>query len=217
MKLLVHTLPSPANIFPTWRAVARDDSKPEVTARVPVANPRPLPSAVSGPVRTVVIIAFCHSLFFLALWLFLCASAGAATSDHVGGMTELKASTYAPKASRDPFFVNLPQAPAPAGENKLSAASTMDEPPPVAPVTMIPVTFELQGTLYQSGNSTALINGSLATLNKQVALAVGDRVVKIVPVEISRERVKIKAGETVVELMMDKPQVTVDLPESVFK
>ena len=135
--------------------------------------------------QIVGILAFVQSLLFLVIWLWICASAGAATTPKVGFNPDLQQSRYDPVKQRDPF--------AKAGATT-AAGKTL---PAAARV------FHLSGILYQPGNPSAVVNDKLLTLNKTVTLNAGNGEVQVKAVEITRDRVVLEAGGQKVELRMN--------------
>jgi len=131
------------------------------------------------------ILAFVQSLLFLVIWLWICGSAGAATTPKVGFNPDLQQSRYDPVKQRDPF--------AKAGATT-AAGKTL---PAAARV------FHLSGILYQPGNPSAVVNDKLLTLNKTVTLNAGNGEVQVKAVEITRDRVVLEAGGQKVELRMN--------------
>lgn len=223
MKSLAHSVTAHhgAHVLPRWRAAVRDDLVGEEV--IPATESAPVPRSgltFSGPVRAVVILAFCQSLVFLVLWLVVCASAGASTVDDQPVGSEMRKSTYAPTRTRDPFVVPVPVVQEKPVAARVEPADTSDKPAeqPSAPVVnLVPVNFNLQGTLYQAGNPIALVNGAMLALNKSAMIMAGNHRLEVTPVEITRERVKLRAGDRTVELQMAKPRSTVDLPENLLR
>lgn len=141
---------------------------------------RAWPSAV----QWVGILAFAQSLVFLAIWLLVCASAGAGTTPQGGFNGDLQKSVYKPVKQRDPF--NLAGVTAPDSK--------------VLPTASI--ALHLEGILYQPGNSAAIVNGTLVTLNKTVSINGGNGEIQVKAIEISRNRVVLQAGDQKVELLL---------------
>ncbi len=159
-----------------------------VTATAPLAWDDELPAAVeqqtettlpgpdrsrrlAKPVHLVMLLAFGQSLLFLVIWLFVCASAGAATQKPATAAPvapELRPSVYQPVAVRDPFL--------PPG-TKLSGPAV---------VAVGADKFRLEGILWHPTRPSAIINSRLVELNRpaKVATAVGK--VEVEAVEITR-------------------------------
>ena len=146
----------------------------------PAAHRRSTGSAM----RTVAIMAFCQSLLFLLLWLAICVRAGAATPPQTTFQPYLIVSAYNPVTQRDPL-----------GKSGLSQESK------VAPG--VAVAFRLEGILYSPSSPSAIVNGTLVTLNKTVTLTDGNGQTQVKPVEITRERVVLETGGQRVELRLN--------------
>ena len=144
------------------------------------ANTRITASAM----RTVAIMAFCQSLLFLVLWLLICARAGAATPAKTEFRPDLVASAYNSVKPRDPF-------------GKVGAGKDFKALPGAA------VAFRLEGILFSAVSPSAIVNGTLVTLNKTVTLSAGNGEIQVKAVEITRERVVIEAGGQRVELQLN--------------
>lgn len=135
--------------------------------------------------QIVGILAFIQSLLFLALWLWICANAGAGTPPTADFKPDLQQSRYDPVKQRDPF--------AKAGATTADAKTL-----PAAALV-----FHLSGILYQPTNPSAVVNDKLLTLNKTVTLNAGNGEVQVKAVEITRDRVVLEAGGQKVELRMN--------------
>jgi type II secretory pathway component PulC len=132
-------------------------------------------------------MAFIQSLLFLVIWLWLCASAGAAATPKADFSLDLQQSRYDPVQQRDPF-----------GRTREVPAETNAAP-------AVPLAFRLDGILYQTTNPSAIVNDKLLTLNKTVALNAGNGEVQVKAVEITRDRVVLEAGGQRVELRINAP------------
>ncbi len=232
MKTNAHFLVAshPQPVLPRW---SHDTPhwQPDVTTRDTDNSARamhvpPAGACFSKPMRAVVVLAFCQSLFFAALWLLLMAQAGAAPANsQPSNSLNLVLSSFKPISTRDPFtkkqaaqhLATEVVVQEESSDRLEVAVPTEQTPPPPPKITMVPVTFQLQGTLYQSGNPSAIINGTLVFQDKTVTLTAGNRTFKVVPVEIGRESVRLHIGDRTVDLRMDRPQLTVELPDTVLQ
>jgi hypothetical protein len=131
------------------------------------------------------ILAFIQSLLFLVIWLWICASVGAATPPKVEFNPDLQQSRYDPVKQRDPF-------------TKAGATTAAAQAHPSAALV-----FHLNGILYQAADPSAVVDGTLLTLNKIVTLNTGNGEVQVKAVEITRDRVVLEAGGQKVELRMN--------------
>jgi hypothetical protein len=145
-----------------------------------------------GAFRIGVILAFAHSLLFLALFLFMCARVGAETTGKPEGyQASLKMSSYNPTTERDPFLKS---------GGLVKSGSTAQQP---APAVVVPASaFKLQGILYQPSSPSALVNDTLVTLNQSYVIQtlVGSVSVKVA--EVSPEKVVLLAGAQSIELRL---------------
>ena len=148
-----------------------------------VTGPFPQARRDSSAMRIVGILAFCQSLMFLALWLLMCAAAGAANAP-IEFVPDLKTSTYQPTNARDPF-----------AKPGIAMQATKTAP-------TIPISLQLQGILYQPANPSAIVNDKLLTLNKIVSFNTGNSEVQVKAVEITRESVVLDIGGQRVELRL---------------
>lgn len=142
--------------------------------------------AVSSAVRVAGILAFAQSVLFLALWLWLCASAGAAVPQKKAEFkADMQISKYQPGQARDPF------SPVGGYANPAAAAAS--------------VTLHLEGILYSATEPSAIVNGQLLTLNKPAKLdAGGGAEVKVMATVITRDRVVVEVGTSKVELFLNQ-------------
>jgi hypothetical protein len=140
--------------------------------------------------RVGVILAFAHSLLFLALFLFMCARVGAETTGKPEGLQgSLKMSSYNPVTERDPFLK-------PGGLVKPGSTAQ-----PTAPVMVVPASaFKLQGILYQPSSPSALINDTLVTMNQSYVLRTTVGSVSVKVAEVTPEKVVLLAGTQSIEL-----------------
>lgn len=134
--------------------------------------------------RWVGLMAFAQSLLFLAVWLLVCAAAGAAPTEKTGFHPELVVSTYEPTKTRDPF-------------GKVGGTT-----PEVKALPGTPIALQLEGILYEAANPAAIVNGRLLTLNKTVTLTAGNGEVTVRAVEITRDHVVLEAGGQRTELRL---------------
>jgi Tfp pilus assembly protein PilP len=136
--------------------------------------------------RIVGVLAFCHALFFLALFLFICARAGAAVSKSTPAL-QLNLSTYSAQAQRDPFGSEASK----SGKADISAT-----------VSAGADSFKLMGILYSPTNPSALINNELVELNKPVRVQIGQGEVEVKALAITRDTVVLEAGGHKMELRL---------------
>ncbi len=141
---------------------------------------RPLERTLSRHSRTdalrlVGLMAFGQSLLFLAIWLLICASTGAAGVNKVDFNPDLQLSDYRPAKVRNPF-------------GGMAAADAN-----VASMPIGALDFQLQGILYQSKNPSAIVNNQLLTLNKTVTLETGIGTVEVRAVAITRNNVVLES------------------------
>lgn len=143
---------------------------------------------LSGPLRVVGVLAFCQTILFLALLLFLCARVGAATESKPGHSLELVPSTYAAQNTRDPFGSQL------AGSTDTNGTAT---------VTSVGAdTLKLTGILYNTRHPSALVNDQLLELNRPVKMRTAQGELEIKALKITRELVVLQVGEQTMELRL---------------
>lgn len=142
---------------------------------------------LSTPMRIVGILAFCQTIFFLVLFLFMCARAGAATESKSAPSLELNLSTYSTKTSRDPF----------GSEVRTSARTTTAGTHAVGPESL-----KLMGILYNAASPAALVNDQLVELNKPVRVQTAQGEAEIKALVITREMVQLEVGGQKVELRL---------------
>jgi hypothetical protein len=142
---------------------------------------------LTGPLRIVTILAFCQTLFFLVLFLFICAWAGAATSEKPATNLELIASTYAPQKDRDPF-----------GSGSVESADASAK----AAASIESGMLKLNGLLYDRVHPSAIVNNQLVELNKPVTVQTEKGGVEVKALEITREIVLLEIGGRKVELRL---------------
>src|SRR5579862_1575547 len=130
--------------------VRREVSAPPDVCTPAVYQPKQGDSLFAS-MRIVGVLAFCQVIFFLVLFLFLCARAGAATASNSTHSLELTLSTYATQTARDPFGSEVPKAGDGAGA--------------VAARSVGASSFKLGGILYDATNPAALVNDQLVELN----------------------------------------------------
>jgi hypothetical protein len=143
--------------------------------------------SLSTSMRIVGVLAFCHALFFLVLFLFICARAGAAETKSTPAL-QLNLSTYAAQTQRDPFGSEVPKfaSTADVGTNVTAGADS----------------FKLMGILYSPTSPSALINNQLIEVNKPVRIQIGQGEVEVKALEITRDTVVLDAGGQKVELRL---------------
>jgi hypothetical protein len=146
-------------------------------------------SSLAGPVRLVRILALCQALFFVALFLFLCAHAGAETASQLNFTPELKLSSFTPQKQRDPFGGGLGK----VGEGSSPATTAAAS-----------AALKLQGILYQAGSPSAMVNNRLIQLNKPTTVSTDQGEMEIKAVEITRNTVVLEAGGQKVELRLNR-------------
>jgi hypothetical protein len=143
--------------------------------------------SLSTSMRIVGVLAFCHAIFFLILFLFICARAGAAESKSTPAL-QLNLSTYTAQTQRDPFGAEVPIA-----ANTTNSATT---------VTAGADSFKLMGILYSPTNPSALINNELVELNKPVRVQIGQGEVDVKALSITRDTVVLDVGGQKMELRL---------------
>ncbi|HUI08166.1 MAG TPA: hypothetical protein VL486_14290 [Verrucomicrobiae bacterium] len=134
------------------------------------------------------ILALCQALLFLALFLFLCAQAGAVTESNRLFNPELSRSVYAPEAVRDPF-----------GSGAARAAGVLDNEKAQAEV---PSVLKLKGILYHAVHPAAIVNDQLLELNKPVTVQTDQGGLEVRALQITREAVLLQVGGQRVELRL---------------
>ena len=140
--------------------------------------------SLSTPLRIVGILAFCQTLVFIVLFLFICARAGAATVGKPAPSLELSLSAYTPQNVRDPFGSEIPK----------SAGVTQQ--------VVGPESLKLHGILYSATNPSALVNDQLVELNKTARVHTGQGDVEVKALKITRELVVLDVGGQKVELRL---------------
>jgi hypothetical protein len=161
-------------------AMPETECKPDVRRRDTTGN-------LSVPLRVVGILAFGQAIFFLVLFLFICAWAGAATKGPPGPNLALTTSAYVPQMQRDPF----------GGGTQLADASGAK-----ANGTAAPGMLKLKGILYDPVHPSAMVNGELLELNKTVTVRTEQGDVEVKAVEITREIVSLDVGGHKVQLRL---------------
>jgi hypothetical protein len=153
-----------------------------------MACPRAGSGSLSTSVRIVGILAFCQAIGFLALFLFLCARAGAATGSNTVSRLTLTPSTYATQTQRDPFGAEISKASDATGGGSTRTAGAE--------------AFKLMGILYSAASPSALVNGVLVELNKTVRMQTTQGEVEVKAVTITRDLVVMEVGGQKVELRL---------------
>jgi hypothetical protein len=152
-----------------------------------VACQREASGSLSTPMRIVGVLAFCQAVFFLVLFLFICARAGAATEGKTVPSLELNLSTYAAQTQRDPFGSEAPKS---GGTGAKAAPSTGIE------------SFKLMGILYDAANPAALVNSQLVDLKKPVKVQTDQGEVEVKALTITRDTVLLEVGGQKMELRL---------------
>ena len=143
---------------------------------------------LSGPLTVVGVLAFCQAIFFLVLFLFLCARVGAATETKPGQSLELVLSTFTTQNTRDLFGSQS------AGSTDTNSAAT---------VTSVGAdTLKLSGILYDAQHPSALVNDQLLELNHQVKIRTAQGEVEVTALKITRELVVLQVGDQTMELRL---------------
>jgi hypothetical protein len=143
--------------------------------------------SLSTSMRIVGVLAFCHALFFLVLFLFICARAGATESKSSSAL-QLNPSTYTTQTQRDPFGSEAPNSANTANGGKTITAGADS--------------FKLMGILYSPTNPSALVNNELVELNKPVRVQIGQGEVEVKALAITRDTVVLEAGGQKIELRL---------------
>ncbi|HTS19416.1 MAG TPA: hypothetical protein VMP11_17700 [Verrucomicrobiae bacterium] len=143
---------------------------------------------ISASLRVVGVLAFCQAIFFLVLFLFLCARAGAATENKSEHGLELIPSTYTIQSTRDPFGAQAVGAPVTNGTPTVASVDTS--------------TLKLTGILYDAVRPSALVNDQLLELNRAVRMPTAQGEVEVKALSITRERVVLQVGGQKVELRL---------------
>ena len=150
--------------------------------------------SLSGALSVVRILAFCQALLFLALFLFICAWAGAVPVGKRSFNPELIQSVYAPEAVRDPF-----------GSGVVKSVSVLDgERVRAAAVSML----RLNGILYHAQHPAAIVNDQVVELNKSITVHTEQGEVEIKALQITREVVLLEVGGQRVELRLGGENAT---------
>jgi hypothetical protein len=144
--------------------------------------------STSTAMQIVGILAFCQAIFFLALFLFLCARAGAAPESKAESRLALTSSTYVTETVRDPFGAEVPKT-----SGTTAAGSTR---------TAGVENFKLMGILYNAASPSALVNNQLVELNKPTRVRTGQGEVEIKAVTITRDLVVLEVGGQKMELRL---------------
>ena len=153
------------------------------------ADCRPsLSTGLAAPMRVVGVLAFCQAIFFLVLFLFLCAQVGAATESKSGHSLELIPSTYATQNSRDPFGAQV------AGSTDTNGAGTV--------ASVGAGALKLMGILYDAAHPSALVNDQLLELNLPVKMQTAQGEVEVKALKITRELVVLQVGAETMELRL---------------
>lgn len=144
-------------------------------------------SSLSTPMRIVGVLAFCQAVFFLVLFLFICARAGAAIDGKTAPRLELNLSTYAAQTQRDPFGAEVSKSGGPAAKAAPSAGIE---------------SFKLMGILFDAANPAALVNSQLVDLKKPVMVQTDQGEVEVKALTITRDTVLLEVGGQKMELRL---------------
>ncbi len=137
-------------------------------------------------VQLIGILAFLHSLLFVALWLWVCASAGAAGNPKLDFSSSLKQSQYKPVQSRDPFS---------RYSGPVIPVQTKSSPAP-------PIVLHLDGILYETSSPSAIVNGTLLKLDKETTVNSEGNPILVKAVEVTRTRVVVEVNGQRIELVI---------------
>ena len=144
--------------------------------------------SLSTSMRIVGILAFCQAIFFLALFLFLCARAGAAPESKAELRLALTPSTYTTETVRDPFGAEISRTSGTAAAGSTRTAGVEG--------------FKLMGILYNAASPSALVNNQLVELNKPTRMQTGQGEVEVKAVTITRDLVVLEVGGQKMELRL---------------
>jgi hypothetical protein len=179
----------------TWLPEIRENSNVRSRAFDAVTENRSRDKSVGKAVRIVGLLAFGQSLLFLALWLLMCASAGAAPAKQPEFTTDLSVSTYNPTKQRSPL-------------SKLPAGVIEVKSQPG-----VPLRLQLDGILYEATNPAAIVNGQVLSLNKVVTINSDGIEAAVRAVEITRSRVVLEVAGRTVELSLRTQSATDSEPK----
>lgn len=141
-------------------------------------------------VQWVGILAFGQSVIFLVVWLFVCASAGAAPALTDWANPPIKLSTYEPQQGRDPLRAAGSATQALGGEPLVEARVEA---------------LRLQGIVYDATRPSAMVNNEILYVGRATRLATSDGTVEVTAVAITRDRVTVEIGGKQIELQMPAP------------
>ncbi|MCG3146581.1 MAG: hypothetical protein PCFJNLEI_00012 [Verrucomicrobiae bacterium] len=127
--------------------------------------------------------------------LLLASSVAAASAAKPEFDLNLQVSTYVPTQTRDPFA-------------KATAVASETAQP-----VGVPVGFQLDGILYQATAPSAIVNGTLVTLNKSVEVTVKGTPVKVKATAITRREVTLEVNGQKVELQLNPENSTTSSAE----
>jgi hypothetical protein len=153
-----------------------------------LVSPGSVGGSFSRSLCAVRTLALCQSLLFLALVLFICALAGAATGTKRLFDPELVRSAYATESTRDPFGSEVPGVATALGNEKTKAA--------VLPRLL------LQGILYHPTHPAAIVNDQLVEPNRPVQLKTEQGEIEVKALQITREVVLLEVRGQTVELRL---------------
>lgn len=143
---------------------------------------------LSGALSTVRILAFCQAIFFLVLFLFVCAWAGAATMGKSTIDLRVISSTYAPQKVRNPFG---------SGTVQSTDGSAAKSSPAIALGLL-----KLNGVLYNPVHPSAVVNNQLVELKRPVKVLTEQGEIEVEALQIAREFIVLEVGDQKVELWL---------------
>jgi hypothetical protein len=168
--------------FPSESTPIRNVSRESVNVRNAESG------SLSRSLSVVRILAFCQAIFFLVLFLFVCAWAGAATIGKPTIDLRIISSAYTPQKERNPFGSGTLQ---PADG---SAAKTSPE--------VAPGLLKLNGILYDPVHPSAVVNNQLVELKRAVKVLTGQGEIEVKALQIAREFILLEVGDQKLELWL---------------
>ena len=166
----------------------RPESSSAVKASCETGGARPARSGnLSASLRIVRILAFCQAIIFIVLFLFVCAWAGATTTDKSTVDLQMISSSYSPKKDRSPF-----------GAGPVQAVDTSAKVEHV----IAPGLFKLSGILYDPVHPSAVVNGQLVELKKTVKIPTDQGEMEVKASQIAREFIRLEVGSQKLELWL---------------
>jgi len=167
----------------TKRRATKVPNYQESPTRAPGLN-----KSLSVPLRTVGVLAFCHALVFLVLFLFVCAWAGASTVARPALDMRLIVSSYVPTKARNPF-----------GSEPSNAA---EDPSAKSKRIITPGLLKLNGLLYDPVHPSAVVNGQLVEPRKPVSVPTEQGQIEVKALQITRESILLEIGDQKVGLWL---------------